>query len=69
MSIITPRNGSLGMSKVIPDMQQAVKIHSLGAMNTSLRGNLRIDDSGWLKFVARTSTGLPAIHAERSIDS
>src|SRR6476619_6154207 len=43
--------------------------HSPGAINTSLRGNVRINDSDLLKFVARTSTGFPAIHAERSIDS
>src|SRR5438067_5068445 len=42
--------------------------HSFGATNTSLLGKVRNVDSGLLKFVARTSTGLPAIHAERSID-
>jgi len=37
-------------------------------MKTSLLGKARIIESGWLKFVARTSTGLPAIQEERSID-
>jgi hypothetical protein len=36
-------------------------------MKTSLRGNFSNKDAGLLKFVAKTSTGLPAIHAERSI--
>ena len=34
-------------------------------MKTSLRGNFSNKDAGLLKFVAKTSTGLPAIHAEK----
>jgi hypothetical protein len=41
----------------------------LSAMNTSLRGNLSNRDAGLPKFVASTSSGLPAIHSERSISS
>jgi hypothetical protein len=42
---------------------------SPGAMNTSLCGNFWNSAADLPKLVASTSTGLPAIHSDRSISS
>ncbi len=41
----------------------------LPEINTSLRGNFSNTAAGSLKLVASTSTGLAAIHSDRSISS
>jgi hypothetical protein len=55
--------------EIIRSAQDDVAPSYYGAMNTRSRGKRSITDAGWLKLVARISTGLPAIHCERSIAS